>query len=271
METDNMKLEVIIFADNKNEYTRRALESYTQQQDVDFRIAMADCSQSSVLIDLVREFSSQGLNIRLVSADNGDASRARTLNRAISGSTADYLVITDNDCLVQRTYISDHKRLAQRGRYVVGRFVELGESLSKQIINGKTTVNTINSRWWLLMNGAKNELKHAEYGLMAPWFIIKQRFRYGSKAFRANSAVWRDDFLAINGYDNGFSGYSQEDFDLDWRLRTHGLQGLLVTARASAIRLHSKRTTSDSNGYALIEANVEAGKVITNNGLTQLK
>ena len=271
MESEHMKLEVIIYADNNNEYTLRVLESYTQQHDDDFEITIADCSQSPVLKDLINEYSNRGLRIQTISVDNGEISRARALNRAISESSADYLVITDNDCLVQNSYISDHKRLAQRGRYVVGRYVELGESLSRKIINGQVGVDAINSRWWLIRHGVKSELKHAEYGLMAPWFIVMKRLRAGSKAFRSNSAVWRDDLLAINGYDNGFTGYSQEDFDLDWRLQGHGLQGLLVTARASAIRLHCQRTVSDSSGYELVEANIESGGIITNNGITQVK
>jgi hypothetical protein len=46
----------------------------------------------------------------------------------------------------------------------------------------------------------------------------KQRSRRWSGARTCNLAVWREDLLAINGFDEGFEGWGHEDADLVVRL-----------------------------------------------------
>ena len=60
-------------------------------------------------------------------------------------------------------------------------------------------------------------------GWSMSWFRVQAGFRW--KGIRScNLAVWRNDFLAVNGFDETFEGWGHEDADLVLRLSNAGVQ-----------------------------------------------
>lgn len=52
----------------------------------------------------------------------------------------------------------------------------------------------------------------------------------------SNSSAWRDDLLAVNGFDESFAGYGSEDRDMGIRLRNNGIRSRFL--KFSLIQLH---------------------------------
>ena len=75
------------------------------------------------------------------------------------------------------------------------------------------------ARWRL--TGHVNKLSHLLYWPNAPWRVEK-KFRW-QQIKSCNLAVWKSDFLKINGFDEVFEGWGHEDADMVLRLHHLGI------------------------------------------------
>lgn len=149
------------------------------------------------------------------------ASCARNLG-ALS-STGNYLVFLDGDCVPNARFVQAHEALAQHGFFVNGNRVLLSEALTSQVLNGQVSLTNAKLLNWLVWRalGDVNKLGHLIYWPRAPG-RCEARFRW--KQIRScNFALWKDDFLAVNGFDETFEGWGHEDADLVLRLHHAGL------------------------------------------------
>lgn len=269
MSDRRFSVEVVMAAYNRANYTRLALEGYTQQNDPDFSLVIADDGSGPEIAALVEEFRGRGLNIRHVWHEDKGFRRAEILNKAVASSTADYLIFTDNDCMPQREFIADHKRMARPGLFVVGRRVLLNEMLSQRFVAGDEPAATVNDRLWLLRQGLKGNLRYVEMGMRIPWFLCRLFSRKHVHLLGANAAVWRRDVLAVNGYDNEFVGYGMEDTDFERRLVATGLQSQSIKGRGCVVHLyHEERQRNERNADIVRQREVE-GIVRVRNGVVR--
>jgi hypothetical protein len=59
---------------------------------------------------------------------------------------------------------------------------------------------------------------------------------------------WRDDFVAVNGYDEAFTGWGREDTDLVARFYRRGLRRKWFKLRGVAWHLHHREASRASLG-----------------------
>ena len=103
--------------------------------------------------------------IHTTQADQG-IQKARSLNNAILASTGDYLVFIDADCIPGKNFLQAHASLAETGKMLIGRCVNLGPRMSNLLRSRKLNIRTI-ERYYLfflpllLLDGAT----HIEQGL----------------------------------------------------------------------------------------------------------
>lgn len=153
---------------------------------------------------------------------------ARSRNNAIIESNCDYIIFIDGDIILQKNFIKDHLKYAEKGKFVNGSRVLLSPELSKHLITGKIK----NVGWRFLKE--KNNIN----GLRIPFLhkIIKGP-QYTIKRIKGcNMAFWRKDLLAINGFDESFVGWGREDSDIAIRLMNYGITR--KNLKFSAIEFH---------------------------------
>ncbi|GHB94723.1 glycosyltransferase [Cerasicoccus arenae] len=161
--------------------------------------------------------------------------RSRILNRTIAQANADYLVFIDGDCLPFKRFITDHQALAERGAFVQGRRCFVPQSKVKAITTFKTSIFS------LLITG---QLGGAFKAIRWPMPVIK-RNRELHGILGCNLGIWRDDLIAVNGYDESFEGWGAEDSDLAARLYHHGLIRKFVYGRAQLAHLNHDELPRD--------------------------
>ena len=61
-----------------------------------------------------------------------------------------------------------------------------------------------------------------------------------------NLGIWRDDLIAVNGFDEDFEGWGREDSDLGARLYNLGLQRKMVYGRALVYHLNHTENSRES-------------------------
>lgn len=149
------------------------------------------------------------------------AARARNLG-ALNAGGADYLVFLDGDSVPRSRFVQGHRELAQRGCFVNGSRVLLGERLTRRAEHGDIDLAALRAADWLRLrlSGDVNKLTHLLYWPAGPG-RVERGFRW--KGIRScNFGVWNADFEAVNGFDETFSGWGHEDADLVLRLHQQG-------------------------------------------------
>ena len=197
------------------------------------------------------------------------AARARNLGAA--HAEADYLVFLDGDCVPNPQFARQHALLAQPGCFVNGSRVLLGPALTRAALDGRMDLSQLNAAGWLRlrMAGDVNKLTHLLHWPGAPW-RIETRFRW--KGIRScNFALAWQDFEAVNGFDETFSGWGQEDADLVLRLHHHGSRrknGFLATEVYHLWHPENSRSGEDANRRRVL-ARMETGIIRAEAGLAE--
>jgi glycosyltransferase involved in cell wall biosynthesis len=150
------------------------------------------------------------------------------LNQAISQASQPYIVFLDGDCVPSRHFISDHARLAEAGYFVQGRRAFIKESAVGDFVAGRVS---------LLGLAVTGRLSGLFKALRLPFPIV--RINQGQRGLiGCNLAIWREDLLAVNGFDEAYAGWGMEDSDLCSRLYHLGRQRKLVHGRALVYHLN---------------------------------
>lgn len=212
-----------------------------------------DGSDKEETLGVVRRYSRLlAMNIKLAWHEDKGFRLAKIRNRAIAASTCDYIIQVDGDEVMHPDFIADHLRWAKRGYFTKGTRVMIGEELTREICNRKEdALPKLTPR----MPGLTDSFKGYRIRPLAWWFanFFKQRVYY---ALGGNMAFWRDDLMAINGYNESFEGWGREDDDIAHRLGRHGL--LKRDLRFTAVCYHlwhpeNKRSSVEANDAILKE------------------
>ena len=103
-------IEVIMAAYNQLLNTKLVLDGYLRQTDQNFSICIADDGSDVGIKNLVVLYQGLGLNIRHVWHEDMGFRKARILNKAIAGSSSDFIIFTDNDCIPSKHFIADYRQ-----------------------------------------------------------------------------------------------------------------------------------------------------------------
>ena len=157
---------------------------------------------------------------------------ARSRNNAIHRARGDLLACLDQDTVPHAGWLETHLRHAGPRRVCLARILPLTEPES-----GRMTEETVDSgefeQWrdphaWDKLR--RQQVKYTGYALM-------RRLRLPFKPTRpslssGNICVCRQDLLAVNGFDEAYVGWGQEDDDLGRRLYMAGVRPIPLLTRA---------------------------------------
>ena len=129
----------------------------------------------------------------------------------------------DGDCVPGPSFVKAHTELAEKSCFVNGSRVLLSERLTQRVVRREIDLLDQSLAFWAMarFRGDSNKLLHL-IGWPAYLFRLQRDFKW--KGIRScNLAVWRQDFRAVNGFDETFQGWGHEDADLVLRLSHFGV------------------------------------------------
>lgn len=252
---------------NKADVMQFCLEGLLRQSDRDFTVAVADDGSGPEVEQLVNNYRQKGLNIRYDWHEDNGFRKAMIMNRLLASSTADYIIFIDNDCIPQSTYVEEHRHAATVGYFMAGRRIDLGPELTSQIRAGTLPISVIDSRWWLIRQSVARRLRHGERGLRLPWPLVLRKDNDSVGLLGSNMAMWREDLLRINGFDNDIPGGRGEEVDLNWRLRASGVKAASILGRAAVAHLYHDDRSIDPHGKPYRLAKIERNEFYARNGI----
>jgi GT2 family glycosyltransferase len=148
---------------------------------------------------------------------------ARARNLGTLDASGDYIIFLDGDCVPQRNFISQHRKLAQRGYLVQGSRILLSEPATARVLSQHLDLQALTAGDKLHWRG-RGELNKV-LPLLLTWpDLARTSRRFSWRRIKScNLAVWRSDLDLVNGFDESFLGWGHEDSDLVVRLFNAGV------------------------------------------------
>lgn len=223
---EKILISVVLATYNWPQALRLCLQSLAEQTDECFEVVIADDGSTNETTQLIQNYSqSLNLKIRHVWQPDMGFRKAMVLNRAIAESLGEYLVFLDGDCLVQSDFIERHRKLSQSGFMVTGSRVLIGKTLTKQLCDSGNWSHKkfIRSVFRYRLTGEINKLFPLLLKMPDTPVRIYKKFVW-KRIKGCNMAVWREDALKIQGFDEGMQGWGHEDADFVFRLQDVGVK-----------------------------------------------
>jgi len=226
-------------------------------------IVIADDGSGRDTEELIQKSSTMfSFPLRHVWQENKGFRAAKIRNRGIAVSSGDYIVLLDGDCIVNRHFISDHIALAQEGCFLQGKRV---------LVNKKTVdifsyqhANSFVQLWKMVLTSRLSNVHHL---IRLPFPVsFKNRRLAGIKS--CNMSFFRKDVMAVNGFDENYIGWGNEDSDLACRFIKYGLMKKTPPFMAICFHLwHPTNKTAEDVNKQLLENTVRSDKYFCENGI----
>ena len=258
-----MNLSLIISAYNQSEALDKIFRALSWQTVLPDQILIADDGSADGTRELLESWKGKTRVPveHLWQADRGFL-KTTILNRAVAAATGDYLVFLDGDCVPHRKFIADHRELAERGCWVQGRRCFVREPFVAEFNPIATPV------WqWALRGRIARPMKSVRLPL-----ALVRRDRGQRGILGCNMAYWREDVVAVNGFDESYQGRGMgADSDLGSRVYNLGRRRKFVYGRALVFHLDhpiAPRPNFDANRARLDDV-LRSGRVRCEKGLEQ--
>jgi len=243
------------------------LWGYAAQRDRDFRVIIADDGSGPETSEAVaRVRAESGLDITHLWHPDLGWRKSEILNKAIVAARDEYLIFTDGDTIPRDDFIAVHRAVARRGRYAAGMAVRLDAAVSRTVTREVILDGRVTDAAWLRGQGQHLGRHWLRCLRSYPANRVLDGVTTSRRRFRGlNSAVFRDDLLAVNGFDTGME-YGGMDAELGDRLDNLGLGHERVRFRAMAVHLWHKRPWRDG---AAVEVNRTFRQNLRRSGATR--
>jgi glycosyltransferase involved in cell wall biosynthesis len=267
------EISVIVATYQRPDALDACLRSLSVQTDRNFEIVVADDGSDMNTAAVVNDWSRK-LGVRLKHAWHPDRGfrLAEIRNRAIRISGGDYCVFLDGDCIARPDFVAAHRKLIERGWFVTGNRVLLSENATATILQSGLQPESWNWLRWLKarMRGDVNRVLPL---MPLPLDGLRKKSALRWRGARgSNMAFWRDDLVAVDGFDSGYTGWGREDSDIFIRMIRNGIcrkDGRFATAVLHLWHKEADRSQLSANDRQL-EAIAAGERIYAQQGLSHI-
>lgn len=242
----NPGISVIISTYNAVEWLRKTLWGYAQQTTKDFEIVIADDGSGEETLKTIKEFQ-EGFPVPIIHVWHEDKGFRKTkiLNQAILSCSAEYIVMTDGDCIPKNDFIAIHYKYRKTGYFLSGGYYKLPMAISEAITKMDIVSQNCFDLKWLKLKGIKSSFKNNKISASGLKCVLLNFFTPTAATWNGhNASGWKNDILAVNGFDERM-GYGGEDRELGERLRNRGIKSKQIRYSALCVHLDHERSYVD--------------------------
>ncbi|MDC6390298.1 glycosyltransferase family 2 protein [Maribacter sp. PR1] len=236
------KISVIISTYNAEEWLRKVLWGFNQQTFKNFEVVIADDGSKSSTKELIGQMANEVFYpiVHVWQEDDG-FQKSRILNKAVVACSADYIIMTDGDCIPREDFVHVHYINKEKGFFISGGYYMLPMNISKLISLEDIEKQHCFNINWLKEKGIPKTFKNNK--LTAHGFISKilNWVTPTNASWNGhNSSGWKNDILNVNGFDERMQ-YGGQDRELGERLFNFGLKSKQLRYSAVCVHLDHKR------------------------------
>jgi glycosyltransferase involved in cell wall biosynthesis len=224
---------VVMSTWERPEHLALALAGYLRQTGgVEFELLVADDGSGPETAAVVRRFAERApFPVQHVWQPHDGYRRAAILNRAVERASGEQVLYTDGDCVPSADLVAVHRREREPGKLLIGGYIriqpEIGDGADED---------------WVARGEHERLLGRRERSALLRRHLrnlwqIRTRRRRRPHNLGLNMSLARADLLRVNGYDENYRGWGNEDGDLRERLKRTGVWPKSIWTRAVVFHL----------------------------------
>lgn len=244
------EISIIISTYNSPEWLEKVLWGYQMQTFKNFELVVADDGSGPKTKELLETLQQEvSYPIRHVWHQDDGFRKCVILNKAIQQCRAEYILMSDGDCIPRADFVATHMANRKPGYFLSGGYFMLPMSISHAIDRKAITSGDCFRLDWLKAQGLQPSFKNNKLTAKG----IKRRLLNAITPTNAswnghNSSAWKADILAVNGFDERMA-YGGEDREMGERMMNKGLKSVQI--RYSAVVIHLDHARGYVNQEAL--------------------
>lgn len=230
-------ISVIISTYNAVEWLTKTLWGYALQTTSDFEIVIADDGSGPETKACIENFAKDyPVPIIHIWQEDDGFQKSRILNKAIEACTADYILMSDGDCIAKSDFVEQHLTRREPGYFLSGGYFKLPLDISEVITKEDIEKQRCFDIEWLKERGLQSSFKNNKLTATGSTASLLNYMTPTNASWNGhNASGWKKDILAVNGFDERMQ-YGGQDRELGERLINMGFKSKQI--RYSALCLH---------------------------------
>lgn len=256
-------ISVIVSTYNSEAWLQKVLWGFDNQTFKQFEVVIADDGsgpETSLLLEQMQTETSY--NIVHVWQEDEGFQKSKILNKAILACGAEYIIMTDGDCIPRADFVAVHQQHKEEGYFISGGYYMLPLSISNAITKGDIVNQNCFKLDWLKSKGLPKTFRNFKLSAQGATAKILNSITPTNASWNGhNASGWKSDILKVNGFDERMQ-YGGQDRELGERLFNAGIKSKQLRYSAICVHLDHKR------GYKTPES-IEKNKAIRKETKTQ--
>ena len=245
-----------------------SLAAFARQSFSEFELIIADDGSSEDYAPVLRKWARRfAREIVHVQHERRGFRKTRIQNRAAYVARSERLIFVDIDCLPHGNFVRNHLTFLTAGVALTGRRVHI----EREILPSADEIyehglNLGPGR--LVLEWMRGRARVIEHGFELPIFYESKN----NGILGCNFSIMKEDFAAVNGFNEGFEGRGGEDTDIDLRLRRNGVRVRCLRNKLIQYHLmHDVRVGTFESDQERIARGAASGQVRAQKGLAEVR
>ena len=250
-----VKVALVITTFNRPTALHRVLKTVAMQTRLPDEVVVCDDGPNILTAAAIVHWATR-LNIAHVWQTNSNFRAARVRNLGALKSNADYLIWIDGDCLVPPHFVKRHLELAEHGYLVSGGRHLLTDTETNAYITGAIP--------------CARAFRHSKFHYLPVKSLRNLRPVSWKPVRTCNLGLYRDDLVAVGGFDETYIGWGREDSDIVIRLLNSGVRirsGRLATCVAHLHHVEGPRGQGSPNERRFQNLLMKSSHVVAQKGV----
>lgn len=248
------KISVIVTVYNRMEHLRTFFQCMLKQTEQPYELIIADDGSSEKIEDFIGDLIPKAkFKIKHVYQQDLGFRKSKSLNNAVKVSQGDFLIFLDQDVIFGDRYIETIKKKSKKHRIHPFKVLWSNYEEKNKIMN--IIENGGNYKEMLDKIDLKQKKDRKKQNFKDSIRTIKYRFKLRKKELTvggASFALYKEDYIKVNGFDETFKGHGNEDLDFGFRLQKSDVFVAIINFEEAPIHLnHQKDPTAGSNEIQL--------------------
>jgi glycosyltransferase involved in cell wall biosynthesis len=267
-----MRIAVIVTTYNRPDALAAVLGGYLAQNDADFELLVADDGSTDDTRALVQAYAARApFPLRHIWQEDRGFRPGAARNRALAATAAQYVIFADGDCVPAKTFVRQHRDLAEPGYFLSGNRILLSESFTARALAQHIPLHEWRLPHWAIA-WLTRDVNRLLPLLLLPDGDFRRRTPQRWEGVKScNLSAWRDDLARVNGFDESYSGWGLEDSDLAIRLLHAGVR--YKSARFATPVFHLWHRENDRGRLAenqkLLDEIIASNRIAARTGVDQ--
>jgi glycosyltransferase involved in cell wall biosynthesis len=219
-------------------------------------IIIADDGSREETTAMVKKFQQESSIpiVHIFHEDHGNQKPA-IMNKAIAKSSYEYIIEIDGDIIMHKDFIKDHLQLAEKEVFLYGSRVNIQQEKLESLFKNKQ----------IDFNYFSSGINRRNRTLRIPFLADRaQKETSRSKKLRGcNMSFWKEDFIAVNGFNENLTGWGIDDSELIQRMINNGVSGKRIKHRGIVYHIyHPEQDKSHIEANFKIERETTEKKII---------